>query len=168
MVGTFVPFHNPPKRKDSARVGWVVAANGCHIWQGARTTSGYGYVKHDGRMQHVHRLRYEREVGPIPDGMDLDHFVCDRRACCNPEHVRPASRWENILRGDGVAAAHAAKTRCPQGHPYSGDNLYVYPSSGARGCRECIRTGSAAYHARNRDKVRARKRATYHRKKATT
>lgn len=39
----------------------------------------------------------------------------------------------------GAAAAQRAKTHCPQGHPYSGDNLYVVPENGARRCRTCIR-----------------------------
>ncbi len=33
-----------------------------------------------------------------------------------------------------------AKTHCPQGHPYSGDNLYIVPGRGWRYCRECMKT----------------------------
>lgn len=150
-LSRLVPFHpRPRKGKASARVGWVVAENGCHLWQGARTSHGYGTVKVGGRTQHVHRVRYEREVGPIPDGMILDHFVCDNGAggCCNPAHVRPATQRENLLRGNTVNAAHAAKAHCPQGHPLSGDNLYVQPSTGKRRCRTCNRDVQYARYAR--------------------
>lgn len=94
-----VSFHDAPRNgKASARVGWIVAENGCHIWQGART-GGYGAVRVNGRMLRAHRARYEREVGPIPEGLVLDHFACDNRLCCNPAHVRPVTVRENVLRG---------------------------------------------------------------------
>lgn len=138
--GAFVPMFDPPRNGSrSSNVGWIVAENGCHIWQGQRSWNGYGRVWFGGRLLRVHRVRYEREVGPIPDGMVLDHFVCASRACCNPHHVRPVTRRENNLRGDTIAAAGASKTHCPRGHPYSGDNLYVVPSRGHRQCRMCLR-----------------------------
>ncbi len=141
-MGAFVPFHGRPLRgKQSARVGWIVAENGCHIWQGSLEGHGYGHVKHEGSMRLVHRVRYEREVGPIPEGMHLDHFACDNGpgGCCNPAHVRPVTNRENVLRGRGLTAVHAAKTHCLRGHPFSGDNLYVTPRSGRRQCRACQR-----------------------------
>lgn len=148
---TIVPFHDRPlKGRRSARVGWVVAENGCHIWQGAMNGSGYGVVGVEGRNRYVHRLRYEREVGPIPEGMHLDHFVCDNPSCCNPAHVRPVTPRENLLRGNTVNAAHAAKTHCPQGHPYAGDNLRVTPRTGGRQCRACDRR--RAFEARRATK----------------
>ena len=133
VPGTFVPFNNPPRAgKRSAKVGWIVADNGCHIWQGARKEWGYGQVWIDGRWCLVYRVRYEREVGPIPDGMELDHFACDNPSCCNPAHVRPVSHRENSLRGNSMAARNAAKTHCPQGHPHG-------PRTGWRQCGICQR-----------------------------
>ena len=135
----FVPMFDPPRAgKQSARVGWIVAESGCHIWQGA-LNKGYGQVWVDGRMHFVHRVRYEREVGPIPEGMHLDHFFCDNGpgGCCNPAHVRPVTVRENTLRGSAQSAQNAAKTHCPRGHPLSGDNLYVMPPTGRRQCRAC-------------------------------
>ncbi len=135
----FVPFHSRPRGKQSARVGWIVAENGCHLWQGARCGGGYGVVGVERRMRPVHRVRYEREVGPVPEDMELDHFVCDTPWCCNPEHVRPASPRENTLRSTGITAQMAARTHCVHGHLLSGVNLYVVPRSGTRQCRECNR-----------------------------
>ena len=37
----------------------------------------------------------------------------------------------------GAALFHKSITRCPKGHPYSGDNLYINPR-GARSCRKCL------------------------------
>ena len=39
------------------------------------------------------------------------------------------------------AAENAAKTHCPHGHAYSGDNL-ILRKSGARGCRACCRAAA--------------------------
>ena len=144
MTGTFVPLFDPPLRgKQSARVGWIVAETGCHLWQGARDPKGYGRVRIDGRTLRVHRVRYAREVGPIPEGLPLDHFVCDNGpgGCCNPHHVRPATNRENVLRGTGITAANAAKTHCLRGHLFAGDNLRVDPRDGERRCRACDRLG---------------------------
>lgn len=135
MTGIFVPwthYANGP--------GWIEDGSGCHIWVGAMTSSGYGAVRigHT-RTLRVHRVRYEREVGPIPAGTELDHFYCNNKACCNPAHVRPVTRRENALRADGVASLCAAKTHCPQGHEYSGANLIAgtFKRTGHRKCRIC-------------------------------
>jgi hypothetical protein len=148
----FVPFNERPLRpKQSTRVGWVVSENGCHIWCGYKDKKGYGRVQFKGRVQFAHRARYIREVGPIPEGMDLDHFACETPACCNPAHVRPVTRRENVLRGRGITAMQAARTHCPQGHPYSGDNLRVLPTQGnARYCRACARQHANNSYAKKR------------------
>ena len=152
--GTFVPW------RDGAKYGWVVAGSGCHVWTGARISSGYGTVSIDGRTHLVHRVRYEREVGPIPDSLVVDHWACDNgpRGCCNPHHCRPVTRRENNLRSESRAAVLAARTHCPRGHPLSGKNLR--PALLARGIRKC------AECERQRD--RARQPARTQRKKAHT
>lgn len=76
------------------------------------------------------------EVGPIPEGMDLDH-TCRNRGCVNPEHLEPVTTQVNTLRGIGPTAENARKTHCKHGHPLEGDNLYVDPE-GKRKCRACM------------------------------
>jgi hypothetical protein len=66
--GEFVPWN--PARPSGA--GYVVTSSGCHLWTGSLSSSGYGRVRFDGRDCPVHRLRYEREVGPVPAGLVLD------------------------------------------------------------------------------------------------
>ena len=132
--------------------GWVEDSRGCHIWVGARNSSGYGQVRAAGRMQYVHRLRYEREIGPIPAGMELDHYVCDNGAggCCNPHHCRPVSHRENVLRGNTLYSRKLAQTHCIRGHPLSGDNLYVR-SNGCRQCRTCRAAAMRRFWKRHPD-----------------
>jgi hypothetical protein len=168
VIGVFVPFNSANKGKRSAKVGWITDANGCDIWQGARCGGKYGVVGVAGRMYLVHRVRYEREIGPIPDGLDLDHFICDNGAggCCNPLHCRPVTKRENNLRSNGAAAISAGKMRCPKGHPLVGENLDKGEfRRGHRNCVTCRRARKRAYMARyvaaNRAAVNARQRTNY-------
>lgn len=134
-----------PKRKDSP--GWITDENGCDIWQGSRDEKGYGLVHANGRTRRVYFVRYEREIGPIPPGTELDHFACDNGAggCCNPFHCRPTTHRENVLRSDSIPSLNAAKTHCPLGHPLSGDNLRPHHlARGRRECRACHNTRECA------------------------
>lgn len=71
----------------------------CWLWQGTITEDGrYGQVRRKSGLTVVHRYAYEHEVGPIPDGLDLDH-LCRIRHCCNPAHLEPVTRGENLRRG---------------------------------------------------------------------
>ena len=61
---------------------------------------GYGQFKFRGRNLVAHRFAYQRLVGDIDDGCDLDH-LCDRhRNCVNPEHLEPVSKGENARRAN--------------------------------------------------------------------
>jgi hypothetical protein len=71
---------------------------GCWLWDGYISTTGYGSIKFQGRIGSVHRLSYESFVGPIPEGLQIDH-LCRVRACCNPEHLEPVTSRENTIRG---------------------------------------------------------------------
>lgn len=135
--------------------------SGCWLWTGA-LDHGYGVINVDGRMRNAHRVAYELLVGPVPSGLLLDHlchdparcsggFSCIHRRCINPDHLEPVTMLENFRRGcrppSFVAAWQRAKTHCPSGHPYSGDNLF-FKKSGDRACRECSRLRAADYRRR--------------------
>jgi hypothetical protein len=107
----------------------------CWLWTRSRNGKGYAEIKVGGRHHAVHRLAYELLVGPIPAGLVLDH-TCRVRHCVNPEHLEPVTNAENILRGEGFGAKNAAKTHCPQGHPYDEVNTVIRPN-GNRRCRAC-------------------------------
>lgn len=94
----------------------VDAAGDCWDWTGTRTLGGYGRVRWHGRLENAHRVGYALLVGPIPDGMHLDH-LCRRRRCVNPDHLEPVTPKENMQRGYSPSARF--RDSCAHGHPAS-------------------------------------------------
>lgn len=118
----------------------TVGAEGeCWIWTGTRAGTGqrHGLWREKPGMASVgaHVWIYTAVVGPVPPGMVLDHFECDRPVCVNPAHLRPVTHRENTLRGDSFAAWNAAKTHCVHGHEFTPENTYMH--RGKRHCRAC-------------------------------
>ena len=74
----------------------------CLIWTGATRHGGYGQLKVDGRKIAAHRYAFERENGPIPEGMVVDH-ICHNRACCAVSHLRLATSAQNAQNRSGSA-----------------------------------------------------------------
>jgi hypothetical protein len=121
--------------------------NGCWLWTGTANRDGYGrfYVR-EAITELAHRWAYEQFVGPIPEGMPLDH-LCRNRSCVNPDHLEPVTQRENQTRSPlTIAAQNLAKTHCPLGHPYNEENTYLY--RGGRRCRACRRTACRRYDER--------------------
>ena len=117
----------------------------CWTWTGTRTRNGYGQVRRAGKAWVVHRYVWTTLVGPIPPDMDLDH-LCRNRLCCNPDHLEPVTRAENMRRG--APNQNARRTHCRKGHPLSGENLRM--ENGRRRCRACQLATVRRYKAKLR------------------
>lgn len=70
------------------------APGGCWLWTGGTNSNGYGQIRNPKKC-YVHRVVYELAVGPIPEGVEIDH-ICRVRLCCNPEHLRPVTHRQNL------------------------------------------------------------------------
>jgi len=120
---------------------------GCSEWvQGSRARD-YGGVRVDGEMWLAHRWVWVEANGPIPPGLCVLHS-CDNPRCVNLDHLFLGTQQENMA--DMVSKGrhgNQKKTHCKNGHPLSGDNLYVCPR-GRRECRTCRAEASRAYEAR--------------------
>lgn len=113
--------------------------HGCWPWLRGRDGNGYGHVGIQKKVYLCHRLAYELLVGPIPAGLVIDH-ICENKPCCNPYHMEPVTRGENRRRApiSGVAAVHAGKTHCANGHEFSPENTKMYARPGKPPYRNCL------------------------------
>ena len=109
----------------------------CWLWIGAKMPNGYGSFGATAGTKgtvYAHRYAYTLLVGPIPEGLWIDH-LCRIRLCVNPAHLEPVTPRENLMRGNGPAAINARKEHCPQGHPYDEANTEYVISRRCRTCR---------------------------------
>lgn len=124
--------------------------SGCWLWTAQLDRDGYGQFRFEGRKWAAHRLAYTALVGPIPEGLTIDH-LCRVPGCVNPDHMEPVTIGENTRRGttgQKTGAMQRAKTHCPQGHEYNAPNTYVYGEGKKRGCRTCRAASQRLYKAR--------------------
>ncbi|MEV6737937.1 HNH endonuclease signature motif containing protein [Streptomyces sp. NPDC051104] len=151
---------------------------GCVIFTGRERGEGYGGVSLGrGREASAHRLAYELLVGPIPDGMTIDHVChnrsltcrggreCLHRRCVNPNHLEPVPTSENTKRAaqrptatwgrKGGLRGARREDACHRGHPMSPENT-VWEKWRAGSderrprCRQCLRDNQAALRERRR------------------
>lgn len=96
------------------------------------------------KREHIHALVARAFVEGEAPGLDVCHNDGDKLNN-SAANLRWDTRSSNIL--DSVehgTHAQAAKTHCPQGHPYSPANTYSPPTGPkARYCRACLRARDA-------------------------
>lgn len=108
-----------------------VLPDGCWRWVG-NITGRYGSMVFRGRDVRAHRVAYEVFVGPIPDGLQIDH-LCRNTHCVNPEHLEPVTAAENKRRG----YESTLDGKCRRGlHANTPENL-IQRGDGKRECRPC-------------------------------
>lgn len=131
---------NPIGPDDFAARVWpkIDAAGDCWEWRGGHNPKGYARLAAEGPAgRMVHRNVWHVLVGPIPDGLTIDHR-CRNRGCQNPDHMEVVPNGVNVLRGYGPPALNARKVTCSRGH--------VLPAvDGERECGECRREWQRAH-----------------------
>jgi len=112
----------------------IERGSGCWLWQGRKNWCGYGIYGAAGRGRTVmaHRIAHQLWLGPIPEGLDVDH-LCKVRDCVNPDHLEAVTRKENIHRSPN---GKESWTHCPRGHAFDERNTHIR-TDGRRRCRAC-------------------------------
>lgn len=126
-------------------------AEGCWLWVGSQSPWGYGVFNRAGGRgakgtRHVHRIAYEWCVGPIPDGLEIDH-LCRVPLCVNPDHLDPVTHAENNDR-------KPKKTHCPHGHEFTPENTKL-DKAGYRHCRECTKRHAHTQYQKRKAMMKA-------------
>lgn len=125
---------------DQERLARYVDQTGdCWLWTGA-LNKGYGVFTSGYRIRSAHRWSYELHVGPIPDGLTLDH-TCRVRRCVRPDHLEPVTQGENVRRGL-IVALREKPTVCGNGHDLTQPGAIAVRHERGRTrerCRECER-----------------------------
>lgn len=151
-----LPASSPPRKpvvpaeeRFWSKVDRSGGPDACWLWTASLNGHGYGqfYLRdlagRRKKLVRAHRFAYEAMVGPIPEGLHLDHVRargCVNRNCVNPAHLEPVTPAENIRR--------AMLEECVNGHPYTPENLYLYRDK--RMCRECRREAQRKSAGRGR------------------
>jgi len=119
----------------------------CLIWTGHFVGSKSSYPRFQAATRkaegavYAHRWIYEQMIGPIPEGMEIDHVRargCVGSACVNWLHLEPVTPAEN---------SHRARLAvCRNGHDLSDpDNCQWDDRGRRRGCIICARDRSREY-----------------------
>lgn len=123
--------HAPLLERIEAKLDRSGGPGACWPWTGRTNNKGYGVVGSGGKrgpLRYVHRAYYELIVGPIPDGLQIDHVRargCTMKHCANPAHLEPVTASVNQLRWRSDV--------CKRGHPFES----TPDSKGKRWCRVC-------------------------------
>lgn len=117
----------------------VDATGDCWIWREESDRYGRVWDRADSSMVYAHRWIYELLIGVIPAGKVIDH-ICNVKRCVNPDHLRPITIRENVMRG-----MHPIY-QCKRGHSLEGSNLI----KSNRGCRTCVNMNRRARRAAGR------------------
>lgn len=112
----------------------------CWLWLGRLNRRGYGHMTVAKRTCLAHRVSYETFVGPIPEGLEIDH-LCRITRCVNPSHLEAVTPSVNMRRAMAATGQIAGKRiggkqlgeSCRNGHVIDEDNTYWH-----RGLRECL------------------------------
>ena len=108
--------------------------SGCWLWSRGLQSRGYGSYRRLGEYT-AHRVSYRLFVGPIPDGLELDH-KCRTKCCVNPKHLEAVTPKENTGRW------RATITHCPSGHKFTSENSWLGKTRRGhthRLCKECLK-----------------------------
>lgn len=94
-----------PLKERILRMSTWDTKTGCYVWQGSfrpgttypQMSSNQKNAQGKYKIVFAHRVAYQEWVGPIAEGLTIDH-LCGNTRCVNYKHLEPVTRQENIRR----------------------------------------------------------------------
>lgn len=125
----------------------------------ANNSHGYRQVHVGDTTVGAHRIAYEEEYGPIPEG-HVVHHECENKTCVTPEHLTTMTISDHMKYHNPVLEF------CRKGHDKS--DAYVRPGRSGGECRKCKQERERAHYHANPESKRERERERYHANRAAT
>ena len=132
-----------PKIVERFNDRFTINDRGCWLWSNTLNYKGYGVLS----SMSAHRWSYMHHIGPIPDGLEIDH-LCRVRNCVNPEHLEPVTRHENQMRG--LRNQNGGKTHCSKGHEFDLHRIDKRTGHPWRQCSICVADTRREWRARRK------------------
>lgn len=139
---------------------FFVLPDECWYWTGNVSEAGYGMFHFEGQNRPAHRVSYMHFVGPIPDGLHIDHLCHTWDWACpggDDDHHRRCVNWRHLEavepRINSLRSVRSRATHCINGHEFTPENTYI-ATDGSRECRLCRAERSAAWVAEHHPGVR--------------
>lgn len=127
---------------------YLLCEDGCFIWKRNIDGKGYGNFSYKGKRILAHRFSFRAFKSKIPKDLVVDH-MCKNKLCVNPKHLRLLTRVKNVMIGKGIPALNAKKSKCKNGHNFSGKNLLIRKNMNGnkkRKCRICCNLTQKKYY----------------------
>lgn len=97
-----LPIPGPFALDDIVRFLWRCReVRGHWLWTGETDKKGYGSFWYKRKRLWAHRFAYAVFVGPIPEGMTVNHIeTCRQPTCVRPDHLELLSNGDNAADGN--------------------------------------------------------------------
>src|SRR6266404_6718203 len=104
----------------------TIKDDNCWLWTRTVDGRGYGIIRHQGKLEKVHRLAalFCLNFDLNSDLHVLHKLICKHKNCFNPDHLYVGTHDDNM--SDRIRA----KTHCNHGHEFTPENTYI--THGAR------------------------------------
>lgn len=122
--------------QDMRMLDKVLIGDDCWEWTASHDLDGYGVAWYNNKQQGAHRVLWQMFMGPVKDGMQLDH-LCRNTGCVKFTHLEEVTLQENNLRSNSISGMNSRKTHCLNDHEFTSSNTYIHPKRGTRHCRAC-------------------------------